>query len=137
MKYASVKTAPDFSQSVPTRTTNTNFIISTSQGAFVTYSPTLSATTASSLSGTSTSTAQCDLQIRPVGGVFVTISRAVVTNSTTFTLLLGISIGTTDTKTIPISGFVPAGYEVRLNVTTTGTASVSMTGAPQQETLYI
>lgn len=127
----------DFEQSIPARTTNTNFVISNTWGAFVSYSPVLSATTATALlTGTSTGTATCELQIRPVGGAFTTIARVSVTNSVTYTIVVGINLATTDTKTMCLAGYVPPGYEVRLNVTTSGTASVSMTSAAQQETLY-
>lgn len=126
------------SDTTQARALNTNFVISVTQAAFVNYSPTLSAAVSITLAGSSTSTATCQLQMRatPGSGTFTTISEAFLTNAATYTLLVGIAITDTKTESISIGGYIPPGYEVRINSTTSGTATVSMTSRPQQENVY-
>lgn len=137
--FGIIKKIKDFTSATGNaRAIDTLFTPNTNSGVFVSYTPRLSASVTSTLTGSATSTAQCDLQIRPTpgSGGFTTIASARLVNTSNFTLLIGISITDTKTQDHCLSGFIPAGYEVRLTTTTSGTASVSMTSQPQQETTF-
>lgn len=112
------------SQYVPTinstvaRTLNSNFTISSSKQATVTYSVSLSATNPL-LVGTSSAAAYLEYSING-GSSWVSVSDALISSSVGITVTVAI----TSTQTQIVSGSIPANALARIRTTTTGTASV-------------
>lgn len=120
-------TAPTITNSV-SRTLNTNFTVSSTKMAFVTYSVTCSATNPL-LAGSSTANAFLEYSINS-GANWVTVSQQSATSS----VALAVAVAITQAQTAPISGWVPANALVRLRTTTTGTATVTYISG--QETTF-
>lgn len=101
------------------RTLNSNYTISTTRDANVSYSVSLSVTNPL-LAGASTASAF--LEYSTDGGAnWITVSQAVNSSSVALTVTVAI----TQPNTSVISGIIPANALVRLRTTTSGTASVS------------
>lgn len=104
-----------------TRTLNSNYTISTTRDAMVSYSLSLSVTNPL-VAGSSTASAF--LEYSTDGGTnWNTVSQA--TNSSS--VALAVTIALTQPNTFVVSGMVPANSLVRLRTTTAGTATVTYT----------
>lgn len=103
---------PAVAVSYPSRALDTNFIISTTQAAQVSYTVELIST--ASLLGLNTDSADVDLQI---DGISIAFSR----NALAATISLGTAFTHTHRKVLP--GYVPAGSTVRLASSGTGTST--------------
>lgn len=106
--------------STPTRSLNTTFTPSATRSVWISYSITVSVTNPL-LSGSSTATVilVSDTAATP------TTERARVSNSSSVALTVTVQI--TQPQIMQISYLCPAGHNVRLNSSTSGTASISIT----------
>lgn len=125
---------PNYTQSSKTfnnnvsRNLNSNFTISTTRDALVTYSISLSVTNPL-LAGSSS--ANAFLEYSTDGGVnWIIVSN--ITNSSS--VALAVTIALTQPNTFILNGSVPANALVRIRTTTSGTASATFVRA--QEVLY-
>jgi hypothetical protein len=117
------------SQSVPTRSLNTNFIISSTRDSIATYCFDLEA----SVGVGGGSTANVSLQISANGVSFTTVSKVAIDTSSS-----AVTSGNVirDRKTLSATIFVPANYTVKLLSATTGPSGASVViNSAQQEVL--
>ena len=99
---------------------NTAFTPNLTRGSRVEYQVTLSATNPL-LAGSSTATAT--LQYSTNGGTtWVTISQRSIGSS----VAVGVVVAYTNTITVDLSGYIPAGAQARITSTVVGTGSVTL-----------
>lgn len=111
--------------STPTRTLNTSFQISATNSALACYSIVLS-TTNPLLAGTSTAQAQL------VSDAATTPTTARGTAAISSSVTLAVAIALTTGNTVQLCYLVPAGHWVRLNSSTSGTGSVSISSQVEE-----
>lgn len=111
--------------STPTRALNTSFQISTTNSALACYSIVLS-TTNPLLAGTSTAQAQL------VSDASSTPTTARGTAAISSSVALAVAIALTTGNTVQLCYLVPAGHWVRLNSSTSGTGSVSISSQVEE-----
>lgn len=118
-------------QSLPTRSLNSNFTVSSTRPSFVTYEVTLACTVAA-LSGTATASAFLEYSIN-AGSSWVTLPQ----NSNSQALGLTVTFSSTGTQKGAVSGIIPANALVRVRSATAGTGTATVTiGANQAEAIY-
>lgn len=116
---ASAASAPAPTISTASRSLNSNFTISATKNAFVTYTVTCSATNPL-LVGSSTASVFLEYSTNS-GSSWVTVSQQSATSS----VALAVTVALTQSQTNIVSGYIPANALVRLRSTTSGTASVT------------
>lgn len=111
--------------SVPTRALNTAFQISATNNALACYSVAMT-TTNPLLAGSSTA------QVQLVSDVSATPTTVRGTVATSSSVALAVAIALTTGNTVQLCYMVPAGAFVKLNSSTTGTASVTIASQSEE-----